>query len=237
MNKRRILAIAMSLMIVAILAIGATMAYFTADDRATNVFTYGNVEIELKEDFTQESKLLPATGSAQQGTLVNGVEKKIRVKNTGSEDAFVRVHIAIPSILDNGDPSFDAKNNVLHFNYEDTSIGAGKWDWSKTAGAPYEGDWNYYETTIDDIAYNVYVVTYGTALEADEETKENAMWQVYLDKKVTQSDMAKIAEALGGNPKIYVVAEGTQASGFADAYAALNTSFGEPGKYNVTFVE
>ena len=235
MNKRRILAIAMSLVIVAILAIGATMAYFTADDRATNVFTYGDVDIKLNEDYEQNSKLLPVTGSAQNGTLINGVEKRVRVENTGSEDAFVRVHIAIPQILDNGDPSFDAKQNVLHFNYEDTSIGEGKWDWSKTAGAPYQGDWNYYETTIDDIKYNVYVVTYGTALKSGEETKEDAMWQVYLDKKVTQDDMKKIAEVLGENPKIYVVAEGAQASGFADAYVALNTSFGVPGTYTVTF--
>ena len=67
------------------------------------------------------------------------------------EDAYVRVHIAIPNILDNGDPSFDAGKNVLHFNYDADSIGEGKWDWSKSTGAPYEGDWNYYETTIDGI--------------------------------------------------------------------------------------
>ena len=45
--------------------------------------------------------MLPATGSAQAGTLQNGVTKEIQViNNTGSEDAYVRVHIAIPNILD-----------------------------------------------------------------------------------------------------------------------------------------
>ena len=49
MNKRRILAIAMSLCIVAILAVGASLAYFTDTDNATNTFTVGNVEIKLIE--------------------------------------------------------------------------------------------------------------------------------------------------------------------------------------------
>ena len=49
MNKRRILAIAMSLVIVAIIAVGATLAYFTDSKSATNTFTIGNVKIELIE--------------------------------------------------------------------------------------------------------------------------------------------------------------------------------------------
>ena len=49
MNKRRILAIAMSLVIVAIIAVGATLAYFTDSKSATNTFTIGNVKIDLIE--------------------------------------------------------------------------------------------------------------------------------------------------------------------------------------------
>ncbi len=49
MNKRRILAIAMSLVIVAIIAVGATLAYFTDTKSATNTFTIGNVKIDLIE--------------------------------------------------------------------------------------------------------------------------------------------------------------------------------------------
>ena len=218
--------------LVAIAAVG-TLAYFTDTDKVDNVFTTGKVDITLKENFQQNAKLLPATGSAQQGTLENGIKKEIAVTvNAGSEDTFVRVHIAIPSILDNGDPSFDAKQNVLHFNYDENSIGEGKWDWSKTAGAPYEGDWNYYETTIDGIKYNVYVVTYGTALKAGETTPEYAMHQVYLDKNVSSTDIEKINQELGNDIKIKVVAEGCQSAGFATAYDALNAAFGTPGSYN-----
>lgn len=212
--------------------IGGTIAYFTDTDSEDNVFTTGKVDITLKENFDQNSKLIPATVSAQDGTLNNAITKEVSVKNeTGSEEAFVRVHIAIPKILDNGDDSFDAGKNVLHFNYSEDSIGEGKWDWSDSTGAPYEGNWNYYEKNIDGIDYNVYVVTYEKALAAEEAT-ELAMHQVYLDSKVTNEDITKINDTLGSNWEIKVVAEGVQAAGFGDAYSALNAAFGTPGTYN-----
>ena len=230
--KKKLTAIFLCVALVAIAIVGASLAYFTDTDTKNNVFTTGKVDISIEENFEQNSKLLPATGSAQTGTLKNGVDKEVAVKvEAGSEDTFVRVHIAIPSILDDGDSTFDAKNNVLHFNYDSNSIGEGKWDWSKTAGAPYEGEWNYYEATIGDIDYNVYVVTYGTALKAGETTPEYAMHQVYLDSKVTSADMEELVDALGTNWEIKVIAEGCQSAGFDDAYAALNASFGVPGNY------
>ena len=222
----------------AVAVVGGSLAYFTDTDAKDNTFTTGNVDIELIENFGDNNpdtpeKLLPATGSAQAGTLKNGVTKEVSVKNTGSEDAYVRVHIAIPNVLDNGSDTFDAGKNVLHFNFAKDSIGEGKWDWSKTSGTPYEDDWNYYETSINNVKYNVYVVTYGTALKTGEVTPEKAMHQVYLDSKVTNADVEKINETLDKNWKILVVAEGTQAAGFEDAYSALNTAFGVPGSYNV----
>lgn len=229
--KKKIISVALVICLIAVATVG-TLAYFTDKDSATNTFVSGNVKIDLDENFTQGSKLLPSTGSAQQGTLQNGVTKEAFVTNTGSEDAYVRVHIAIPAILDSGDPEFDAGKNVLHFNYDANSIGEGRWDWSNKTGAPYEGQWNYYETTIDGVKYNVYVVTYEKAL-ATGETTENVIHQVYLDGKVTNSDIAKINEQLGTTWKMYVAAEGCQAAGFSDAYAALNTAFGTPGAYTV----
>ena len=216
----------------AVAVTGGTLAYFSDTDAETNTFTTGNVAIDLLEEFEQGAKLLPATGSAQNGTLENGVKKEVSVKNTGSEDAYVRVHIAIPNVLDDGSTDFDAGKNVLHFNYAPNTIGVDKWDWSNATGAPYEGQWNYYEKTIDGIAYNVYVVTHEKALAKDEVTG-NAMHQVYLDSKVTNEDINGIIEALGEKWEIKVVAEGTQAAGFDNAYEALNTAFGTPGSYDI----
>ena len=238
MSKKSILVLAMTLSMVAILAIGGTLAYFTDVDKADNVFSTGNVKIDLIENFGDNDpktpeKLLPATGSAQKGTLENGIVKEVTIKNIGTEDAYVRAHIAIPSILDNGNPTFDAGLNKLHFNFSSDSVGEGKWDWSKTTGAEYTGDWNYYEQEIDGIDYNVYVVTYGTALKANETTAEKAIHQVYLDSKTSNEAIESYIEALGENWHILVLAEGAQADGFADAYEALNTAFGVPGNYVV----
>lgn len=232
--KKKVLTVCLVAVIAIMAVAGASLAYLTDTDAEDNVFTVGNVQIDLTENFSQNSKLLPATGSAQQGTLVNGVQKEVFVTNTGSEDAYVRVHIAIPAILDNGDPSFDASQNVLHFYFAKDSIGANKWNWSKSLGSPYDANWNYYTTNIDDIEYGVYVVTYEKAL-APKETTVSAMSQVYLDKDVTSSDISKICDILGNNWHMYVVAEGVQAAGFNDAYTALQESFGTPGSYDVAW--
>lgn len=233
MSKRKILSLAMALSIVAIMAVGATLAYFTDTDSADNVFTVGNVDITLHEVFPSESNqpvvMVPSVGSAQNDTLKNGITKEVTVSNDGTEEAYVRVHIAIPTLLDDGDPTYDASKNILHFNYDKESIGAGLWDWSKAADDnKYEGDWNAYKTTIDQIEYNVYVVTYGSILAKNEVTAQKAMSQVYLDNKTTNEDIEYYNGVLGENWEIKVVAEGAQADGFTNAYDALNTAFGAP---------
>ena len=231
MNKRKIMTLALSICMVAILAVGGSIAYLTDDDYQENCFTVGNVAIDLWEDFGDNEdnleKLLPSTGSAQAGTLKNGVEKKVYVDNTGSEEAYVRVHIAIPQILDDGADTFDAGKNVLHFNYDPESVADGKWNWSKGIDTQTGDNWNCYEQEINDVLYNVYVVTYETALK-NGETTVDAMHQVYLDSKVTNEDITEIKETLGDKWMIKVFAEACQKEGFADAYEALNTAFGVP---------
>lgn len=112
------------LCLVAVLAItaiaGASLAYFTAEDQADNTFTMKGVKIELNEEYEQGSELLPGLD----------VNKDVWVKNTGTADAYVRVHIAIPAAIDDGDPSFNASNNFLHFNFTTASVAAGQWSWS-----------------------------------------------------------------------------------------------------------
>ncbi len=240
--KKKILTMCLVVALAATAIVGGTLAYFTDTDAQKNTFTTGNVSIDLWEDFGDNDEkgieeLIPATGSAQAGTLKNGIEKEIYVDNTGSEDAYVRIHMAIPSVLDDGDPSFDASANVLHWNFSKDSYGNGKWNWTKTSGsAGYDAkNWNYYTVTIDDVPYNVYVATYETALAKDE-TTVNAIYQVYLDPETTNEDITAIKKgdaennivALGENWHIYVVAEGTQKAGFENAYDALNTAFGDP---------
>lgn len=228
MKKKKVLALGMVACLAATAVVGGTLAYFTDTDAKSNVFTTGNVDIALIENFGDNDpatpeKLIPSTGNDTNGTPINSVTKEVSVKNTGSEKAYVRVHIAIPSILDEGDEALDAKTNVLHFNRGADSIGEGKWTWLE----------NTYAATIDSIDYNVYVATYGTALEAKAETPEKAMSLVYLDSAVTNEDITAIKAALGDNWQIKVIAEGAQEAGFENANDALNAAFGVPGNYEV----
>ena len=239
MNKRKIILLATALCMVAILAAGGTLAYFMDTDAQTNVFTVGHVAIDLFENFDEDNNgfedLTPVTYN-EDGTRRpdNVVTKEVYVENTGSKNAYVRVHIAIPQILDDGADTFDASANILHFNFDQGHASAGGWDWSATPGEPYTGEWNYYETEINGIDYNVYVVTHEPPVVPGEVTG-HAMSQVYMDSDVTNADVTRIKETLGDEWKIYVVAEAGQVEGFYNAYDALNTQFGVPGEYDVAF--
>ena len=232
MKMKKVLAMALALVLAMAVGVGATLAYLKDTDKAVNTFTVGNVDITLHEDFVDGSKLLPGID----------VKKAITVTNNGTEDAYVRIHMAIPSILDSGSedkPDFTAYNNTLHWNFTGASVQEGQWSQlknkeAKGPNAAYPnwpdngGDYNMYQTEIDGELYNVYVITYESALAAGTTTATTAIEKVYLDAAVTNEQLNEITTALNGTPKILVVAEGGQAAGFQDAYTALNTQFGDP---------
>lgn len=237
--KKKILALCVVISLAAVAIIGGTLAYFTDTDAETNVFTTGNVKIDLIEKFDPDNaKLMPGID----------IQKEVYVKNIGSETAYVRVHIAIPSMLDSGskdEPQFAAYNNTLHWNFTEASVQEGAWSQLQNAkqvgpNSKYPnwpgngGTYNTYETTIDGVKYNVYVITYETALGAGETTPNPAINKVYLDTKVTNEGMTTILKELK-EIKVLVAAEAGQVAGFDDAYTALDTQFGVPGTYKVNW--
>lgn len=189
-NRKKLVALIMVLAIALTTLVGGTLAYFTDNDEEANVFTMGNVEIDLQEDFGQNANLLPGVD----------VEKRVRVKNTGSNDAYVRVHIAVPAELDS---FFNTDRNFLHVDFSEDSVSylRRQWSWRSTYIADevgyVEGDLNSYETVIRfkapdydstqrtiDIPYNVYVVTYRSELGSGETTGTDVIDKVYLDTAV-----------------------------------------------------
>ena len=207
MSKRKILTLALTVCMVAILAIGGSLAYLTDTDQAVNVFTTGNVKIDLIEDFGDNNdetleKLLPTTGYTDETKYfrINGIEKEIYVENEGSEPAYVRIHLAIPDIIDSGakdHPALDASDNIVHWNMAKETIVPGTWSWlpTYTEGTGYEGNgegnWNVYQITINegteeepkDVTYNVYVATYRTALKGvSQEQKKDENGAIVYDE-------------------------------------------------------
>lgn len=89
MSKRKILTLAMALSMIAILAVGATIAYFTDTDNATNTFTVGNVDITLTEPNWD------AQGSEDAPEVYPGeaLAKDPTVTNDGANPCFVRISV------------------------------------------------------------------------------------------------------------------------------------------------
>ena len=255
MSKRKILALASAVCMVAILAIGGTLAYFTSTDEATNTFTTGGVKIDLIEQqrgvkdgektlvpFENNQVLMPIVGSAQgdkdefgQPVAANYVDKIVTIENTGKSDAYVRAYFAIPSALDDGYETFNAGANVLHFNFGNKNgVSTCDVQWKWTHGSK----WNYYETTIGGVSYNVYYADYYQVLPAGE-TTEQFISGVYLDKSFDVNDGTYYAFGeeidlpglinddgqLTVNCPVKAVA--VQAAGFASVDAAIKEAFGD----------
>ena len=225
--KKKVWLAAVSAVLVLALAITGTIAYLTDRDSDVNVFTWGNVDITLNEDFEQGATLIPGVD----------ITKDVTVSNVGKSDAWVWVKIAMPAVLDHD----DASKNVIHFNYAKDSVADGYWNWTKNDGA-----WNVAKNVvIEGKEYNVYTVLYETALKPGEETKYSAMTKVYLDTAVDidpDGNLHKVANGVvtdidwnihtDGVPMIYVSAYATQAEGFATAaaaYDAYQTQWGDNG--------
>lgn len=251
MTKKKILALGMVACLAATALIGGTLAYFTDTDEETNTFTAGGVKIDLIEQqvnkdgddlepFAQNQVLMPIVGSAQgekdnfgQPVAENYIDKIVTIENTGKSDAYVRAYFAIPSALDDGYETFNAGLNVLHFNFGNengVSTYGNQWNWK-------HGDkWNYFETTIDNVAYNVYYADYYQILAAGS-TTEQFVSGVYLDKSFDQQDDKYYAFGqeidLSGlmvngdlSVKCPVKAVAVQAAGFDTVEAAVTEAFG-----------
>lgn len=89
MNKRKILLLVALLSMVAILGVGGTLAYFTAEDTATNTFTVGNVKIDL----TEPNWVTSGSGDAPEVYPGEALTKDPTVTNTGKNPCFVRVKV------------------------------------------------------------------------------------------------------------------------------------------------
>lgn len=254
--KKKLVAISLVVAMLAVAVIGGSLAYFTDTDNATNTFTAGGVKIDLIEQqvnkegtaleaFEQNQVLMPIVGSAQgekdnfgQPVAENYIDKMVTIKNEGTSDAWVRAYFAIPSALDDGfEESFNASMNILHFNFGNengVTTYNNQWKWGSVAKPEHSG-WNYFETTIDGVSYNVYFADYYQPLKAGETTVQFVSG-VYLDKDVdmnaqgqytiTRNGVTSVIEGFNGSAKCPVYAVAVQAAGFDTAAKAIDAAFG-----------
>jgi len=242
--KKKILAIALVVAMLAIAVIGGTLAYFTDKDYAENTMTIGNIDIIQNEyeydengdlvPFTQDKPLFPyvgtiswdaasktaevngaAAGAYRQFGMNNVIDKYVTVENTGKNDAYVRTFIA----LEMGDTHTVESFQQIGIS-NNSSTGSefkfpGTWVWE------YD-----YVIEIDGHKYWVASAVHEDALAPTEESVPSLL-QIYLAKDATQEDAAKSDSDNNCKYTIHALTQGVQANGFDSAEAALDEAFGD----------
>lgn len=208
-------------------------AYFVSNPDAFPSNGYNDAICKYVDKCSSGQLLVPGTNKTNQ------VIKSMRVRNVGKTKAWVRLFIAIPSILDDAQPTFDASKNVLHFNASpDGGLAEGQWNYGKAmdrSAGSFVGPsgWNFYSTEIKGIAFNVYVATLETALEPGQLSSE-AVFQVYLDATTSTDDIIKINKTFGSSDwQMYAAAEAVTVSDedeTEDAFTAFNAIYEEVGE-------
>lgn len=234
MKLKNVFLMGLSFVLVAAIAIGGTLAYLTDRDSEVNTFTVGDVAIDLTEEFEQGAELVPGVR----------IQKEATITNTGDNDAWVWMTLAVPAVLDDENTALGSAN-VLHWNMpgcfwngyhdDDKYIQSGIKDGylpADSTGVADEDSWiNTNEIigkeTIDEVEYNVYAFLYKGAIVPGETTNVG-LSKVFLDENVdinTDGQWYTVENGTAtkinwnsntdGAPRVYVSAYAIQKDQFA----------------------
>lgn len=95
MKKKSILMAAIAVMLVAVLVVGGTLAYFTDTKSADNTFTMGNVAIKLDETDVNNPDARTTKGNTYNVYPGQTVKKDPIVHNTGKNAAYIRATVNV----------------------------------------------------------------------------------------------------------------------------------------------
>lgn len=205
----------------------------TADDNMKYVSTghtmFTNDEIKNDAE-TYKTDYLDVKG--QNMVPGRGVAKCPYVMNTGSNDAYIRIRVMVPSAANN-DFVAVKDGGVITNQWCSSSISTGEFIDGKG------GNWNnapYIEkkaVTKDDVAYDVYTFVRTEPLKAGAMTEWNVWNFIGINKNATSADIQKaidagaikVVETDGGAKtmtlNVLVEADAIQAEGFNSATAAF----------------
>ena len=86
--RKKLITSALVLLLIAMVGAG-TLAYFTAEDTATNVITSGSIDIELQET-TEDGSVFEDVVNVVPGQEIS---KIVKIHNQGLNDAYVRISL------------------------------------------------------------------------------------------------------------------------------------------------
>ena len=162
--KRKIVTISLLVALLAVVIIGGSLAYFTADDEATNTFTVGNVAIELTEPEWDKAVTNKENEDMYPGQTI---AKDPTVKNTGKNVAFIALTV---TELD----QFGTKGDIVYSTGGTASALGTNWALGEAWSTDLEGLVFYYLVPVDPEASTTAVfdsITLPLKLVNNEETK------------------------------------------------------------------
>lgn len=215
--KKRILSLALVVIMIAIMLSSFTMAYFTDEEQAANVMTIGNVQINVEErtydhvnqkwvEFENEAlTLYPVKTDDHEARKATGQmwNKVVRTFNESEDPAYIRTIIAVERIVSAN-------------------------EWGSAVGLGFSCDFNVNPIVaeIDGVTYDVYVCT-----AVDKKPIENGKYlgslqSVWLYDDVTQEEVKD-----AGNLEILVLSQGIQSAGLT--HEAAMEALGEVNETNL----
>lgn len=226
--KKKVLSIALIVALIAIVVSGS-LAYFTDRDEVNNTFTIGSVKIEIYEnDAATESDTIPF---GKLTPVVKDVpsedesyfKKVVDVKNVGSNDAYIRTHIAIPTAL---------------INYLQLDVSIAGWDY---VGSSTAGEYTVYtydhQTAVASGDFTAELLQ-GAYLKSNVDLEEDANGDMVFilrdadgNKTDTSTFVAHTKNPDGSytsaNVNILIASQAIQTEGFdGNVTKALNSGFG-----------
>ena len=242
--KKRILSVALAVVLTMIAIGSTTIAYLTDMEEATNTFTLGKVGIVLNEydndgkAFKNDQKLVPGSDTA------NAIAKNVIITVADdSEDAWVWVEILIPAALYSSKTEENENNNAIHCeqfvdNLQDYNTVSNNPN-AEAAAVKFPGDHQWsalkYVCETEDGLYSVLRTTHKDAVKA-KDVLSPALNQVYMDDDVyydaeigaymipadgREAGHATQFVAYDGAWELVVNAYAVQAAGIADVDAAV----------------
>ena len=239
---KKLLLFVLSMVLVAAISIGGTLAYLQSSDSDVNVMTLGNVYIEqieqqrvdnnanqtTLETFENDKPLYPAVfeGSSipwapENEWVVAGDQAwKVVTDNANVVDKFVTVKNTGKTdayvrtlIAYEGDAEYGPNGEWIHIVTNGNNVTPG----ISTNTVGY--------ITVDGVSYTVFEYVYPESLAAGE-TSIPSLKQVYMNNKADNDVVAYYGETYD----ILVLSQAVQAAGFADPKTALDTAFGKPSE-------
>ena len=223
--KRKIFTLCMVVALIAVAAVGSTLAYFQDTDYADNVLVAGNVDIELHEDNAlAEDNADYAIDDDYRTWLLEQkfhpgvtVEKDGWVENVGSNEAYVRMFVAYPT------KSIELM--TVNFNADIST------EW--TEGTSYSF------TDADGVEYTVQVFVLNDPLQPEAKTVDTITSVTMLtsteavknaDNKIVYyqsgEDVSTGYVSADGTIPVLLHAQAVQTTTFANADAAFTAAFG-----------